>query len=64
MGMPAWPQPDPRLQPQFHLAPGLDAMVAEWLPSGWARIICSNGWSGWVDGRQLQPYGQQQNFQR
>ncbi len=58
-GMPAWQTPDPRLNPVTHLGPGLDVMVVEWQPSGWARIVCSNQWSGWVDGRLLVPWGQQ-----
>ena len=58
-GMPAWSQPDPRVNPVTQLGPSLDVMVVEWQPSGWARIVCSNQWSGWVDGRLLVPWGQQ-----
>jgi hypothetical protein len=54
-GMPAWSNPDPRLTPQFRLDPWLDVMVVEAVPSGWARIQASNGWTGWVDGRLLVP---------
>jgi hypothetical protein len=56
-GVPAWSQPDPRTSPVTQLAPGLDVMVVEWQPTGWARIVCSNQWSGWVDGRYLVPIG-------
>jgi hypothetical protein len=37
-------------------------MVAEAFPNGWARIVCSNGWVGWVDGRYLVPIGQATGF--
>jgi hypothetical protein len=33
-------------------------MVGEWSQSGWARVVASNGWSAWVDGRMLVPFGQ------
>ncbi|MDP8905801.1 MAG: hypothetical protein M3N29_10955 [Chloroflexota bacterium] len=55
-GIPAWSRPDPTISPEFRLWAGLDVMVVEWLPSGWARIVTSNQWSGWVDGRVLVPY--------
>jgi hypothetical protein len=58
MGMPAWAQPNPALPPQAQLAPGTQLMVAEWSQSGWARVVASNGWSGWVDGRMLVAFGQ------
>jgi hypothetical protein len=32
-------------------------MVVETYPNGWARIVCSNQWSAWVDGRLLSPLG-------
>lgn len=55
-GIAAWSRPDPTIAPEFRLWPGLDVMVVEWLPSGWARVVTSNQWSGWVDGRILLPY--------
>jgi hypothetical protein len=58
MGMPAWTQPNPALPPAAQLQGGLQVMVAEWSQSGWARVVASNGWSAWVDGRMLVPYGQ------
>jgi len=58
MGMPAWTQPNPALPPAAQLQAGLQVMVAEWSQSGWARVVASNGWSAWVDGRMLVPYGQ------
>lgn len=57
-GLPAWSRPDPTVAADHRLDPGLDVMVAEAFPNGWARIVCSNGWSGWVDGRYLVPVGQ------
>jgi hypothetical protein len=56
--MGAWSRPDAAAPPEQQLAPGLEVMVVEWLPSGWARIVASNGWSGWVDGRVLVPLRQ------
>ena len=53
-GMLAWPAPDPRYPPMVNLAPHLDLRVLEWA-GAWARVVASNGWSGWVDGRQLVP---------
>jgi hypothetical protein len=34
------------------LDPGLDVQVVE-QQGEWAKILCSNGWSAWVDARQL-----------
>jgi hypothetical protein len=53
MGMAAWSRPDPALQPEHTLAAGLDVMVTEQRPDGWAHIVCSNDWEAWVDGRLL-----------
>jgi hypothetical protein len=52
-GLPTWPRPDAALAPEQRLDPGLDVMVVESYPNGWARIVCSNAWSAWVDGRLL-----------
>jgi hypothetical protein len=54
-GVAAWSAPDSTRQPDVLLDPGLDVMVTETLPTGWAHITCSNGWSGWVEGRMLVP---------
>ena len=35
------------------LDPGLEVQVLE-QQGDWAKILCSNGWSAWVDARQLQ----------
>jgi hypothetical protein len=58
MGMPAWAQPNPALPPTAQLQGGLQVMVGEWSQSGWARVVASNGWSAWVDGRMLVPFEQ------
>ena len=53
-GLPAWPHPDPRTA-QVFLAPGLPLAVVETLPNGWARVVASNGWTGWVNIQGLIP---------
>jgi len=37
------------------LDPGLEVEVLE-QHGDWAKILCSNGWSAWVDSRGLQPH--------
>jgi class 3 adenylate cyclase len=32
---------------------GLAVLLLEQRDDGWARVVCSNGWSAWVDGRLL-----------
>ncbi len=50
-GLPTWAGPDPS-HPTARLDPLLPVQVAE--NSGdWARVLCSNGWTAWVDGRLL-----------
>ena len=49
-GMRAWGAPDPSGPVVANLAPGLPIQVAE-VRGAWARVICSNGWTGWIDGR-------------
>jgi hypothetical protein len=51
-GMAAWDAPDPSRPPMVNLAPGVQLSVAE-QQGAWARVIGSNGWTGWVDGRLL-----------
>jgi RsiW-degrading membrane proteinase PrsW (M82 family) len=55
-GMAAWDSPDPTRQPIVTLAAGVQLVVAEEL-GAWARVVGSNGWSGWVDGRLLVKLG-------
>lgn len=54
-GMPAWAAPDPSRPPVVNLAANLDLRVAE-RAGDWARVVASNGWSGWVDARRLLPF--------
>jgi len=49
-GLRAWGAPDPSGPVVASLAPGLPIQVAE-VRGAWARVICSNGWTGWIDGR-------------
>jgi len=49
-GMRAWAAPDPAGPVVANLAPGLPIQVTE-VRGAWARIVCSNGWTGWIDGR-------------
>jgi hypothetical protein len=50
-GMPAWEAPDPA-RPTVPLDALLPVRLVERL-GDWARILCANGWSAWVDGRLL-----------
>ena len=49
-GLRAWAAPDPSGPVVANLAPGLPIQVSE-VRGAWARVICSNGWTGWIDGR-------------
>ncbi len=49
-GLRAWGAPDPSGPVVANLAPGLPIQVVE-VRGAWARVICSNGWTGWIDGR-------------
>lgn len=49
-GLRAWGSPDPAGPVVATLAPGLPIQVSE-VRGAWARVICSNGWTGWIDGR-------------
>ncbi len=55
-GMAAWAAPDPAQPPIAQLAAGVQLTVVE-ARSAWARVVGSNGWSGWVDGRLLTKIG-------
>jgi hypothetical protein len=54
-GLPAWHDPDPAQTAVDTLDPGLVVQRLEQRNDGWARVLCSNDWSAWVDGRQLEP---------
>ncbi|MEU7059544.1 hypothetical protein [Streptomyces sp. NPDC046197] len=50
-GMPAWESPDPS-RPTASLDAFLPVELAD-RRGEWARVVCANGWSAWVDGRRL-----------
>lgn len=52
-GLPTWSAPD-ATRPMPALDPLLPVQVVE-REGDWARALCSNGWSAWVDGRLLLP---------
>jgi hypothetical protein len=49
-GMQAWAAPDPNGAIVATLGGGLPIQVTE-VRGAWANVLCSNGWTGWVDGR-------------
>ncbi|MCQ4080023.1 hypothetical protein NGB36_05305 [Streptomyces sp. RB6PN25] len=52
-GLPAWPDPGRgRERPSAWLDPLLPVQETE-RAGDWSRIVCSNGWEAWVDGRLL-----------
>ena len=53
-GMWAWDIPDPNRPPMVTLAPGVQLSILE-QQGAWSRVMGSNGWTGWVDGRLLAP---------
>jgi len=55
-GMPAWARPDPSLEPAAQLQARVQLAIAE-RRGDWARVVGSNGWSGWVDARRLETLG-------
>lgn len=52
-GLLAWAAPNAAQAAVATLDPGLDVVLLEQRDDGWAHVICSNGWSAWVDGRRL-----------
>lgn len=50
-GMPAWETPDSAGTTAATLDADVRFRVTE-RRGDWARIVCSNGWSAWVDGRR------------
>ena len=52
-GLSTWPAPDPRAPLGPRLDPHLPVQVLEVTPNGWARVLCANGWSAWVDAARL-----------
>jgi len=55
-GLHAWSAPDPSAAPVSTLTPSLDVQVVQ-SNGPWAQVLCSNGWTGWVDANALRPLG-------
>ena len=55
-GLSAWEQPDPQLQPVTTLSERVQLRVDE-MRGAWAKVTAENGWTAWVDGRQLKKKG-------
>lgn len=55
-GLDTWDQPDATRPPGPRLAASLPVQHVETL-GAWTKVVCSNGWQAWVDGRQLEPIG-------
>lgn len=55
-GMQAWDVPDGSSPVKAELAARVELRVDE-ERGAWARVTGSNGWTGWVDGRRLEPIG-------
>jgi RsiW-degrading membrane proteinase PrsW (M82 family) len=53
-GLPAWAQPDPASHLVGQLPTGVPVQVVQRL-GAWAHVLTATGWSGWVDGRVLEP---------
>ncbi len=51
-GLPAWAVPDPTQPAVATIDARVEMQVME-RTGDWARIVCSNGWSAWVDARRL-----------
>jgi len=52
-GLPSWAAPDPA-GPSTQLTAGLELEVVTRV-ADWAHVRASNGWTGYVDGRRLEP---------
>ncbi|MGF1430620.1 hypothetical protein [Kitasatospora sp. LaBMicrA B282] len=50
-GLPSWAAPDPA-RPAARLDPLLPVRLTE-TRGDWARVVCANGWTTWLDGRLL-----------
>ena len=51
-GMRAWAAPDPSQQPVARLEANVELVMAD-RRGDWAKVVGSNGWTGWVDARRL-----------
>ncbi|WP_317440817.1 hypothetical protein [Streptomyces collinus] len=52
-GLSAWAAPDPAREPVARIDPGVELGLLE-RSGDWAHIVCSNGWSAWVDARAME----------
>lgn len=52
-GLQCWENPDPTLPVTANLGAATEVQVVE-TRGAWSRVVCSNGWSAWVDGRLLE----------
>ncbi|MFG2848842.1 hypothetical protein ACGF12_37690 [Kitasatospora sp. NPDC048296] len=55
-GMSAWTAPDPALKAVTRIDGRVELQLLE-RAGDWAHIVCSNGWSTWVDGRRIEEIG-------
>ncbi|MDQ1373449.1 MAG: hypothetical protein QOJ09_787 [Actinomycetota bacterium] len=55
-GLPAWAAPDPTQDIVATIEARVEVVVRE-ERGAWADVLCSNGWSAWVDGRRLLAIG-------
>ncbi|MFF2147583.1 hypothetical protein [Kitasatospora sp. NPDC058190] len=55
-GMSAWTAPDPALKAVTRIDGRVELQLLE-RAGDWAHIVCSNGWSAWVDGRRIEEIG-------
>lgn len=55
-GMSAWTAPDPALKAVTRIDGRVELEVLQ-RAGDWAHIVCSNGWSAWVDGRRIEEIG-------
>ena len=51
-GLQAWQAPDPSVPAVADVQAGVQMQLLE-RRGAWARVLFSNGWSGWVDGRRM-----------
>jgi hypothetical protein len=62
-GLPGWPIPDASQVPSTMIPPGAPLAVSG-RHGDWARVTGPQGWSGWVDARQLEPAPIAQGYTR
>jgi hypothetical protein len=53
-GLPAWAVAGSAAAPVTTIDAGVEVEISE-TEGDWARVLASNGWKGWVDGRRLTP---------